>query len=370
MFTMFYYYLLLPLLFLLYYHLLHRPLFENIKLDLNSHLTKNNSGIIKQEAKEFKEKEDYYFNNTKEYTEMMKLLTHSYSNTQVTNNYNTENNNIKDITDTNDQLQFTKLNSVKLDYSNISNNINYYAPLSNSSINDKNKKFLFGYSSSSNNTNKDKDYENDVNLKVNNYYDIEKNIGLLKLDSNISNIDYLSYKLNKQFSNISNNMIANNNYSIKNSSNCQNNQNNNYISLKEESQQNNNSIISSDSVFKRDFYSIKYRSKVELNKEILEEKQSSNKPVVIFILNSIILTLTHFCKSSFHFLNSIRGAEPKVLLNEYYKRYAAYLDAAITMNASLENLNVVVNYCYEYIFTGANNSPKFSIFRLFVSVFI
>lgn len=128
-------------------------------------------------------------------------------------------------------------------------------------------------------------------------------------------------------------------------------------------------------------YRAKYKDYIPLEKDFIIKSQEKNNHL-IFILNSIILTITHFCRTTFHIINSIRGSSSKVILNEYYKRYKAYFDCASNMNSELENLNIIVNYICEYITSKGyltsefNNKygilgvsqPKFSIFRLFVSL--
>lgn len=106
----------------------------------------------------------------------------------------------------------------------------------------------------------------------------------------------------------------------------------------------------------------------DLNLDVINDRQelfSSNR--VIFLTNSIILTVTHFCRTTYNIINSSRAAEAHVFLNEYSRRYKAYIDYAIYLNEELENLNVVINYLYDYFFKQRPVFSKFSFLRMLVS---
>lgn len=84
------------------------------------------------------------------------------------------------------------------------------------------------------------------------------------------------------------------------------------------------------------------------------------------LLNSIVLSLTYFCKISLQYIMKYQHNH-HLFLDCFIKRYKAYVDAAIHFNEQMENLNVLVNYCYETIFKDYPKDPKFSIYRLMVS---
>lgn len=55
-----------------------------------------------------------------------------------------------------------------------------------------------------------------------------------------------------------------------------------------------------------------------------------------------------------------------MLLNEYLKRYKAYIDASTHLNEYLENFNVLINSVYEHLTQSVTVYPKFSVFRLMI----
>jgi hypothetical protein len=63
-----------------------------------------------------------------------------------------------------------------------------------------------------------------------------------------------------------------------------------------------------------------------------------------------------------------------LIMNEYIKRYKAYVDSSISMNQYLENLNVIINYVYDFTFSSREckmnkeGAPKFSIFRMMIGL--
>lgn len=116
------------------------------------------------------------------------------------------------------------------------------------------------------------------------------------------------------------------------------------------------------------YYNKKNQISPILNSNLINKKQLLKKNILITTLYSIIFTITHFCTTSFHVLNSIRGGEPKILLNEYYKRYKAFVDVAQHSNNQLENINILVNYIYDYYHNSSNAFPKFSILRMFLVI--
>lgn len=101
----------------------------------------------------------------------------------------------------------------------------------------------------------------------------------------------------------------------------------------------------------------------------LQEDKSSNR--LLFIINSIYLTIVHFCKTSrelikYSYSLSEYHKKPEIFVDEYLKRYKAFIDVSIYLNDYLENLNVIMNYTYEYFWENYQTFPKFSILRLMV----
>ena len=96
-----------------------------------------------------------------------------------------------------------------------------------------------------------------------------------------------------------------------------------------------------------------------------QDKFSHNR--VLFTINSIILTVTHFCKTTFYILYNLKNQDNIVIITEYIRRYKAFVDYAIFFNEEMENFNVIVNYLYDYFFKNKPIPSKFSLIRLFVS---
>lgn len=95
--------------------------------------------------------------------------------------------------------------------------------------------------------------------------------------------------------------------------------------------------------------------------------QSSNLDNrLIFILLGLNMTIAHFCRLNYKYI--LKHNCDKLFLNEYQKRYKSFIEAAVYLNNQLENLNVLVNYAYEFIqnksFNNQTNFPKFSVFKL------
>ena len=86
---------------------------------------------------------------------------------------------------------------------------------------------------------------------------------------------------------------------------------------------------------------------------------------ILFALNCLSLSITHFCKISFSYLFKYIN-DDNMFVNEYVKRYKSFVDTAIYMNDYLENLNVIVNYVYDILWKGFPSFPKFSILRFMV----
>jgi hypothetical protein len=58
----------------------------------------------------------------------------------------------------------------------------------------------------------------------------------------------------------------------------------------------------------------------------------------------------------------------QLFLDCYIKRYKAYIESAVYINELLENLNVLVNYLYETLYSDYPKNPKFSIYRLMIII--
>ena len=91
--------------------------------------------------------------------------------------------------------------------------------------------------------------------------------------------------------------------------------------------------------------------------------QERTDNTILFILGSILLSVTHFCKLSYNYIKKY-VKNYKAFLNEYTKRYKSYIESAIYLNDYLENLNVIVNLLYEM--KVCLNFPKFSVFKMMI----
>lgn len=99
----------------------------------------------------------------------------------------------------------------------------------------------------------------------------------------------------------------------------------------------------------------------------IECQASFRKNRVLYVVYSMILTVTHFCRTTFNILLSNRQVKAHIFLNEYSKRFRSYIEFAAHINEQLENINVLVNYAYDSVFNEKEQIfPKFSVLRLFV----
>lgn len=90
---------------------------------------------------------------------------------------------------------------------------------------------------------------------------------------------------------------------------------------------------------------------------------------VLYVVHSIILSVTHFCKTTFYNLNSLKYHGNNLLIRDYIKRYKAFVDYTTYFNEQMENLNIIINYLYDYFFKNKPIQVKFSFIRVFVSIF-
>jgi hypothetical protein len=95
-------------------------------------------------------------------------------------------------------------------------------------------------------------------------------------------------------------------------------------------------------------------------------KNNKNDNRLLFILNNLNLSITHFCQLSYNYIHEV-GKNDQIFINEYTKRYRSYVEAAIYLNDYLENLNVLVNYVYETNEQIYTTLPKFSVMRLMMT---
>jgi hypothetical protein len=131
---------------------------------------------------------------------------------------------------------------------------------------------------------------------------------------------------------------------------------------------NNNAYTSSSNCLNEDLYSIFSTTCTDtFSAKLIEEHQIKNSNHILSLLNSIILTLTYFCKLSLNYINKYQNKE-SLFLDSYIKRYKAYVEAAISLNENLENLNVIVNYLYQTLYSDYPSNPKFSIYRLMIII--
>ena len=101
--------------------------------------------------------------------------------------------------------------------------------------------------------------------------------------------------------------------------------------------------------------------------KLIEEYQIKNSNHILSLLNSIVLTLTFFCKLSYRYIIKYQHND-RLFIDCFIKRYKSYVEACTYLNKTLENLNVLVNYLYETLFKDHPNNPKFSIYRLMIVI--
>ena len=98
----------------------------------------------------------------------------------------------------------------------------------------------------------------------------------------------------------------------------------------------------------------------ELIKKLI--KGEDNK--IFFLLKCIHLSVSNFCQQTMNYLYSTYKNNQYEFIKEYNKRYNNFIDCAILINKTCENVNVAVNFLYEEILNDYPSFPKFSIFRL------
>jgi hypothetical protein len=99
---------------------------------------------------------------------------------------------------------------------------------------------------------------------------------------------------------------------------------------------------------------------------ILQVQNSNTDNRLLFILNNLNLSLTHFCQLSFNYINKYENYD-HAFINEYTKRYRSYVDTAMYLNDYLENLNVLVNCVYDVNEQIYTTLPKFSVMRFMMT---
>lgn len=106
----------------------------------------------------------------------------------------------------------------------------------------------------------------------------------------------------------------------------------------------------------------------EISCEIIREYQEAfrnNK--LLYISYSIMLYITHFCQTTHYLLSSLKASD-EYIVKEYIRRYNSFIDFAINFNEQLENINVMLNYSYDYIFKNRPLFVKFSFLRMFIII--
>lgn len=94
-----------------------------------------------------------------------------------------------------------------------------------------------------------------------------------------------------------------------------------------------------------------------------QESFAHNK--LIYLTHSLILTITHFCRTVRNLILIYKHQKDIQFVNEYLRRYRAFIDYAIYLNGRLQNINAAINICYELLFNKVQ-IPKFSILRMLV----
>ncbi len=114
------------------------------------------------------------------------------------------------------------------------------------------------------------------------------------------------------------------------------------------------------------FNSLSYEN--DISCDIVREYQEAfrnNK--LLYIAYSIMLYVTHFCQTTHYLLSSLKASD-EYIVKEYIRRYNSFIDFAINFNEQLENINVMMNYCYDYIFKNKPLFVKFSFLRMFIII--
>lgn len=112
-------------------------------------------------------------------------------------------------------------------------------------------------------------------------------------------------------------------------------------------------------------YSLFSENEISLDDiKAFQEGFSNNK--LLYLVHSIILSVTHFCKTTFFIINHLKANDNKILL-VYIRKYKEFVDFSCYFNEQMENINVMINYLYDYFFYNRPIFAKFSFLKMFVS---
>lgn len=126
-----------------------------------------------------------------------------------------------------------------------------------------------------------------------------------------------------------------------------------------------------DNDLNKKYSEVKFNNEENLTLDIIKEYQEFNcNNKLLFLIHSLILSITHFCKTTYYMIYNNKNSNSFIFLNEYIKRYKSYVDFATYMNTKLENINVSINYLYDYFYKYRDGYAKFTILRMFVSLII
>ena len=125
-------------------------------------------------------------------------------------------------------------------------------------------------------------------------------------------------------------------------------------------------ILLQGSIMKKNIDDINEDEPLNIDFNLIEKLMKNEDNKLFYLLKCIHLTTTIFCRQSMNYLYSTYKNHKFEFIKEYNKRYKNFIDCAIIINDTCENVNVAVNYLYEEIFKDYPSFPKFSIFRLLI----
>ena len=112
-----------------------------------------------------------------------------------------------------------------------------------------------------------------------------------------------------------------------------------------------------------------------IDDELVNKLLTLEKNELFFLIKWIYLSINIFCKSFisyllYNYLNSNESKEmkEKILINDYLKSFANFVDTCTIINEKCSNVNLTMNYLYKSLFKEYPDFPKFSIYRMCLKV--
>ena len=125
-------------------------------------------------------------------------------------------------------------------------------------------------------------------------------------------------------------------------------------------------ILFQNCIMKKSIDDINEDEPINIDFNLIEKLMKNENNKIFYLLKCIHLTTSSFCRQTMNYLYSTYKNNQFEFIKEYNKRYKNFVDCAILINDTCENVNVTINYLYEEILKDYPSFPKFSIFRLLI----